>query len=99
MDVVFRLQGSEFEWNDEKAATNLAKHGVSFEEAAEVFFDPFCQYGDATPEGVEEQRDFALGYSTTQRLVLVVSTEHGERTRIISARPATTSERKQYESV
>ena len=99
MNVVFRLQGSEFEWNGEKAATNLAKHGVRFEEAAEVFFDPFCQYGDATPEGVGEQRDFALGYSTTQRLVLVVSTERGERTRIISARPATTSERKHYESV
>ena len=99
MDVVFRLQGSEFEWNSEKAASNLAKHGVGFEEAAEVFFDPFCQSGDATPDGVMEQRDFALGYSTTQRLVLVVSTERGVRTRIISARPATTSERKQYESI
>jgi uncharacterized protein len=98
MDVVFRLQGSEFEWDSLKAASNLATHGVMFEEAAEVFFDPFCQYGDATPDGVEEQRDFALGYSISQRLVLVVSTERGERTRIISARPATSRERNQYES-
>ena len=98
MNVVFRLQGSEFEWDSMKATSNLEKHGVGFEEAAEVFFDPFCQYGDATPDGVEEVRDFALGYSTTQRLVLVVSTERGDRTRIISARPATTNERKQYES-
>jgi uncharacterized protein len=45
MEVVYRLQGSEFEWDDEKAATNTIKHGVTFEEAAEVFFDPFYTNG------------------------------------------------------
>jgi uncharacterized protein len=98
MDIVFSLQGVEFEWSAEKAQQNVAHHGVAFEEAAEVFFDPFYQYGDATPDGVSEQRDFILGYSVAQRLLLVVSTERSERTRIISARPATRAERKLYES-
>jgi uncharacterized DUF497 family protein len=98
MDVVYRLQGVEFEWDDQKAQRNIENHGVTFEEAAEVFFDPFYQYGDATPPDADEQREFILGYSVAQRLLLVVYTERGERTRIISARPATRAERKQYES-
>jgi uncharacterized DUF497 family protein len=98
MDVVYRLQGVAFEWDAQKAQRNLEKHGVTFEEAAEVFFDPFYQYGDATPPNIDDQRDFVVGYSAAQRLVLVVYVERGERTRIISARPATRPERKQYES-
>lgn len=96
--VVYRLQGVEFEWDDQKAQRNILNHGITFEEAAEVFFDPFYQSGDATPAEVQEQRDFILGYSGAQRLLLVVSTERYERTRIISARLATRAERKQYES-
>ena len=88
MDVVYRLQGVEFEWDDNKAHSNLDKHGVSFEEAAEVFFDPFCQLGEADI-GETEERDFIIGYSQSQRLLLAVYTERGARTRIISARPAT----------
>lgn len=99
MNGVYRLQGIEFVWDDQKAHQNVANHGITFEEAAEVFFDPFYQYGDATPEGVAEQREFILGYSAAQRLLLVVYTERRERTRIISARSATRAERKQYESV
>lgn len=98
MDIVFSLQGTVFEWDDEKAQLNQAQHGVTFEEATEAFFDPFYQYGDATPAGVQEQRDFVLGYSVSLRLLLVVYTERGDRTRIISARPATRAERKLYES-
>ena len=98
MDVVYRLQGVEFEWDDQKAQCNIEKHGVAFEEAVEVFFDPFYQYGDATPADADEQRDFILGYSIAQRLLLVVYIERSERTRIISARPATRTERKRYES-
>ena len=98
MDVVYRLQGVEFEWDEQKAQRNVEKHSVTFEEAAEVFFDPFYQYGDATPADADEQRDFVLGYSVRQRLLLVVYVERGERMRIISARPATHPERKQYES-
>jgi len=98
MDIAFALQGVVFEWDDEKAQLNLAQHGIAFEEAAEVFFDPFYQLGDATPAGVQEQRDFMLGYSVSQRLLLVVYTERRDRTRIISARPATRAERRLYES-
>jgi uncharacterized DUF497 family protein len=43
MDIIYQLQGVEFEWDAEKARSNIANHGVTFEEAAEVFFDPFYQ--------------------------------------------------------
>ena len=95
MDSVYRLQGVEFEWDTNKFQINLEKHGVSFEEAAEVFFDPFYQEGDATAN--DEQRNFILGYSRTQRLLLMVYVERSLRIRIISSRPATRTERKLYE--
>jgi hypothetical protein len=95
MDKVYRLQGVDFEWDTNKAESNLEKHGVSFEEAAEVFFDPFYQEGDATAN--DEPRDFILGYSLSQRLLLVVYVERSLRIRIISSRPATRNERKLYE--
>jgi len=43
MNVIYRLQGSEFEWDSHKAQSNIDKHGVTFEEATEVFLDPFYQ--------------------------------------------------------
>lgn len=54
MDVLYWLQGVEFEWDDQKALANVAKHGVTFAEAAEVFFDPFYQNGKASVD--REQR-------------------------------------------
>ncbi len=95
VNIVHRFQGIEFEWDEEKARSNAEKHGVTFEEAVEVFFDPFYQEGDVSVS--DEQRDFIMGYSLSQRLLLVVYTHRGERTRIISARSATRSERKLYE--
>jgi uncharacterized protein len=95
MDIIYQLQGVEFEWDAEKARSNIASHGVTFEEAAEVFFDPFYQGGDASTE--DEAREFVIGYSLAQRLLLVVYVDRGERTRIISARQATRPERKLYE--
>lgn len=95
MDAMYRLQGITFEWDDQKARSNLEKHGVSFEEAAEAFFDPFFQGGDASVGG--ERRDLVIGYSLAQRLLLVVCEERPIATRIISARPATRAERKLYE--
>ena len=95
MDIIYQLQGVAFEWDADKAQSNIEKHGVTFEEAAEVFFDPFYQSGDAAEEG--EPREFILGYSLVPRLLLVVYIERGERTRIISGRPATRQERKLYE--
>jgi uncharacterized DUF497 family protein len=96
MDILYRLQGMEFEWDENKAQSNVQKHGVTFEEAAEVFFDPFYQTGDASMNDNEE-RDFIIGYTFSQRLLLAVYTERGNRTRIISARPTTRAERKVYE--
>lgn len=95
MDVFYRLQGVEFEWDEDKARSNIVKHHIMFEEASEAFFDPFYQTGDASVGN--EQRDFVLGYSLSQRLLLVVYTERTHRTRIISARIATRSERAMYE--
>ena len=95
MDIIYQLQGVAFEWDANKAQSNIEKHGVTFEEGAEVFFDPFYQSGDATEES--EPREFILGYSLAPRLLLVVYLERGERTRIISARPAARPERKLYE--
>jgi uncharacterized DUF497 family protein len=69
---------------------------VTFEEASEVFFDPFYQTGDASVNKAEA-RDFIIGYTFSQRLLLAVYTERGDRTRIISARAATRAERKVYE--
>ena len=96
MNVVYRLQGNEFEWDINKALSNIDKHGVTFEEAAEVFLDPFYQSGDATVN--VEIRDFIIGYSLMHRLLLLVYVDRGQRSRIISARPATRNERKLYES-
>ena len=95
MFVAYNLQGQNFEWDNAKAKSNAEKHGVAFEQAAEVFFDPFRQTGDASVGN--EQRDFIVGYTFSQRLLLAVYTERGERVRIISARPATRIERKLYE--
>ena len=96
MDITHRLLDVEFEWDEDKAKSNIQKHDVTFEEAAEVFFDPFYQIGDASVDD-DEERDFIIGYTFAQHLLLAVYTEHDERTRIISARPATRIERKLYE--
>lgn len=95
MDIRYRLEGLAFEWNDRKGQSNFLKHGVTFEEAAEVFLDPFLVVGDASAN--DEDREFVLGYSLTERLLLVVHIERGQRTRIISARVATRNERRLYE--
>jgi len=96
MNIIYHLQGMEFEWDEDKARLNIQKHGVTFEEAAEVFFDPFYQTGDASVDDGEE-RDFIIGYTFSQQLLLAVYTVRGTRTRIVSARPATRAERKVYE--
>src|SRR5215510_7489255 len=75
MDIIYQLQGVEFEWDEEKARSNIANHGVTFEEAAEVFFDPFYQGGDASTE--DEAREFVIGYSLAQRLLLAVYVDRG----------------------
>jgi uncharacterized protein len=87
-----------FEWNEEKAKSNIAKHDVSFDEATSVFDDPlFLTFAD--PEhSIQEQRFVIMGESARGRLLVVSYTERAGTTRLISARPVTRKERKAYES-
>ena len=89
---------AEFEWDTEKAESNLQKHGVSFEEAATAFFDPLSLTIPDPLHSSEENRFVTTGLSNRQRQVVVVHSEGDARIRIISARLATASERKRYES-
>jgi uncharacterized DUF497 family protein len=96
VDARLELRGQTLEWDSEKAAINLRKHNITFQEACEVFFDPFFCLVDSTAE--DEAREGAIGYSERSRLLFVVHLVRQEETiRIISARPATTEERKIYE--
>jgi len=96
MDTEFSLRGVLFRWNTDKAARNLREHGVAFEQAAQVFFDPFVCYVDATRK--YEGRDGAIGADFEYRVLFVVHIElDDDALRIISARPATQSEREKYE--
>ena len=86
-----------FEWDDGKSAGNLAKHGVSFDEAASALLDPLALTVFDTAHSVSEDRWLTIGYSQALRLLLVVSTDRDLATRIISARKATAGERQIYE--
>ena len=87
----------EFEWDEKKAARNLQKHGVPFNEAQTVFDDPlFVDYYDSGHSS-DEHRYLIVGESQQERLLIVSYTEHGEVTRLISAREVTPKERKFYE--
>lgn len=76
---------------------NLAKHGVSLEEAATVFRDPLSQTGPDPDHSTEEERFVIFGTSTNGRLLIVGHTERGDTIRIYSARLATPGERVIYE--
>jgi len=86
-----------FEWDPAKAAENLRKHGVSFEEALTVFFDTLSATGRDPDHGLGERRFVTFGLSSSGRLLTVSHTERGDRIRIINAREATRGERKIYE--
>ena len=89
---------TEFEWDPAKAASNQERHGVSFVEAATVFFDPLSITMSDPVHSVDEQRFVITGISYQHRALVVVHVDRGVRIRIISARVATPSERKRYES-
>ncbi|HET7464389.1 MAG TPA: BrnT family toxin [Longimicrobium sp.] len=96
MNISYRLDGHLFEWDDRKALENFDKHGVTFEEAAEVFFDLFvCEAEDASVG--DEDRNGLIGYTRRGRILVVVHVDRRMATRIISARPATRAEKKYYE--
>ena len=87
----------QFEWDSEKAATNLSKHGVPFDEAETVFHDPlYVDFYD--PDHSErEHRYIIIGQSRQGRLLMVSYTERNDTIRIISSRDVTPEEREAYE--
>lgn len=86
-----------FEWDGRKAADNLRKHGISFEEAATTFGDPSSLTIDDPLHSEGEDRFVILGMSVRQRLLVTAFTEREPRIRLISSRRATENERAQYE--
>ena len=88
----------KFEWNSKKAKSNETKHKVSFDEAQSVFFDEYAQQFYDSDNSDDEDRFFMLGKSVKSRVLVVVHCERngGEIIRIISARKATSKERKFY---
>jgi len=88
---------TDFEWDADKAASNLKKHGVSFEEATTTFFDVLSVTIDDPLHSSGEQRAVLIGQSGSGRLLVVVHMDRGSQIRIISARAATRKERRYYE--
>ncbi|MDE3170595.1 MAG: BrnT family toxin [Acidobacteriota bacterium] len=86
-----------FEWDLDKAARNLRKHGISFHEAATVFGDPFAITFHDPGHSINERRFITIGVSNRQRLLILAHADRREAIRIISARKATRGERKYYE--
>jgi uncharacterized DUF497 family protein len=86
-----------FEWDPRKAAGNVKKHGISFQEAATVFGDPLAITFQDPDHSEEEERQLTFGLSLQKRLIVVSHTQRKDRTRIISARPMDRKERVIYE--
>ncbi len=87
-----------FEWDPDKAKSNLKRHGVSFEDAMTVFFDPLSATFDDPDHSVNERRFVTIGYSSRHVLTVVCHTERRGAVRLISARRATKREKKSHES-
>ena len=85
-----------FEWDPAKAASNLAKHGVSFESAATAFGDPRALTIPDPAHSQMESRFILLGQTSHALIVVVVHVQRGDRIRLISARRASRKERKMY---
>ncbi len=85
-----------FEWDNKKKAQNQKKHKISFEEAATVWTDPLALIAPDPDHSIEEEREWIIGESVNNRVLVVVYTMRGETVRIISARLATKRELQQY---
>ena len=97
MRVGYSLHGILFEWDSNKSETNLRKHGITFENACEVFFDPFLRMMESEIHN-GQIREAIVGMTINWRLLYVIySMLKDDIFRIISARPATKHERKKYE--
>ena len=85
-----------FEWNGDKATSNVKKHGVSFAEATTIFGDPDALTIPDPKHSKDEERKITIGESYKRRILTTVHTERGNNIRIMSARPASKKERRQY---
>ena len=88
----------KFEWDQEKAARNVVKHGVSFDEAVSVFGGTLALTFTDTDHSESEDRSRTYGMSNKSRLLVVVHTERRNNVRIISARKATRYEKSIYQN-
>lgn len=86
-----------FEWDEKKAAENLRRHRVSFDEATTVFEDSLFLIFSDVRHSLREQRFIITGRSNQGRLLVVAYTQREDRARLISARKATHQEYKDYE--
>lgn len=86
-----------FEWDEKKARANVGKHGVSFEDAVTVFGDPLSDTFPDPDHSLNEHRFIILGLSESGKILVVAHTDDDKTIRIISAREATTTERRAYE--
>ncbi len=92
------MRDGQFEWDDTKAASNAAKHGVTFEDARHVFADPLAVEFSDTRSDYGEDRWIRVGMVGNRLLVVAVAfTERGHRFRIISAMPEPKALRRLYE--
>jgi len=96
VDVRYVFRGLLFEWDEAKARMNLKKHGVSFETSCEVFLDPLLVLKNAGDP--DRKTQVVIWETMDERLLFVVHVvRNGEVIRIISARPVTKPERREYE--
>ncbi len=87
-----------FEWDKKKAEINLRNHKVDFKEAETVFYNPLSKIFDDEIHSVKERREIIIGHSGKGRILIVIFTERKQNLiRLISAKPATAKERKDYE--
>ncbi|MDO8485658.1 MAG: BrnT family toxin [Candidatus Limnocylindrales bacterium] len=89
---------SRYTWHPEKALENVAKHGVTFEDAETVDLDPNRQMWPDLWRDPDDERFAMVGYSIEGKMLLVITSERGPRPRIITARRATKRERHAYET-
>ena len=91
------MLGLAFEWDPKKEKANRRKHKIGFADASTVFGDPLS-ITIPNPDCIaDEERFLIIGMSREHKLLVVVHTKRGVRTRLISARTATTHERREYE--
>ena len=88
----------KFEWDANKAKSNVIKHKISFEEAQTVFDDDFTLTINDDKHSIDEKRFITIGYSASGRLLIVCHTFEESKIRIISARKPTKTERENYEN-